>query len=97
MKNKYHLPIIDDLFDQIRGENIFSTIDMRSGYHQVIFKEENISKKYFVTRYGKCELVVVPFAITKTPIVFMFLTNGIFRNYLDKFFIMLLDDLLIYS
>jgi hypothetical protein len=94
VKNKYPLPRIDDLFDQLRGENIFSKIDLRSGYHQVRIKEEDIHKTSFRTRYGHYEFVVVPFGLSNAPVVFVFmcLMNGILRNYLDNFFIVLLDE-----
>jgi hypothetical protein len=97
VKNKYPLPRIDDLFDQLRGEKIFSKIDLRSGYHQVRIKEEDIHKNSFRTRYGNYEFVVVPFGLSNAPVVFMCLMNGIFINYLDKFVIVFLDNILIYS
>jgi hypothetical protein len=97
LKVVYPLPRIDDLFDQLRREKIFSKIDLRGGYHQVIIKEEEIHKTSFRTKYGHYEFVVVPFGMINAPTVFMCLMNGIFRNYLDKFFIVILDDILIYS
>jgi hypothetical protein len=97
VKNKYPLPRIDDLFDQLKDEKIFSKIDLRSGYHQVRIKYEYINKTSFQTRYGHYEFTVVPFGLSNAPIVFMCLMNGIFREYLDKFVIVFLDDILIYS
>jgi hypothetical protein len=97
MKNKYPLPRIDDLFDQLRGARIFSKIDLRSRYHHVRIKEEDISKIAFRTRYGHYEFTVVPFGLSNALVVFMCLMNGVFIDYLDKFFIVCLDDILIYS
>jgi hypothetical protein len=91
VKNKYPLPRIDDLFDQLNNQKIFSKIDLRSGYHKVRIKEENIIKNTFKTRYGHYEFTVVPFGLSNTSVVFMCLINDIFREYLDKFVIVFLD------
>jgi hypothetical protein len=97
VKNKYPLPRIYDLFDQLKDAKIFSKIDLRSGYHQVRIKEEDVSKTAFRTRYGHYEFTVVPFGLSNAPTIFMCLMNGVFREYLDKFVIVFLDDILIYS
>jgi hypothetical protein len=97
VKNKYPLSRINDLFNQLKGEKIFSKIDLRSGYHRVIIKDEDISKTSFRTRYGHYEFTVVPFGLSNAPVVFMCLMNGVFRDYLDKFVIVFLDDILVYS
>ena len=97
VKNKYHFPRIDDLFDQLKDEKIFSKIDLRSGYDQVRIKDEDINKIVFRSRYGHYEFTVVPFGLSNAPVVFMCLMNCIFREYLDKFVIVFLDEILIYS
>jgi hypothetical protein len=97
VKNKYPLPRIDDLFDQLKGVKIFSNIDLRSGYHQVRINDEDISKTAFRTRYGHYEFTVVLFGLSNAPVVFICLMNGVFRNYLEKFVIVFLDDILVYS
>jgi hypothetical protein len=89
--------MIDDLFDQLKGVSIFSKIDLRSGYHQVRIKEEDINKTTFGTRYKHYEFTVVPFGLSNAPTVFMCLVNGVLREYLDRFVIVFLDDILIYS
>jgi hypothetical protein len=97
VKNKYSLSRIDDLFDQLKDARIFSKIYLRSGYHQVRIKEEYISKTTFKTRYGHYEFMMVSFGLSNAPVVFMFLMNVVFPEYLDKFVIVFLDDILIYS
>jgi hypothetical protein len=97
VKNKYPFLRIDDLFDQLKDAKIFSNIDIRSGYHQVRIKEEYIRKIAFRTRYGHYEFTVVPFGLSNAPVVFICLMNGIFREYLDQFVIIFLDDIIIYS
>jgi hypothetical protein len=97
VKNKYPLSRIDDLFNQLKGEKIFLKIDLRSGYHQVRIKDEDINKTAFRTRYGHYEFTVVLFGMSNAPVVFMCLMNGVFRDYLDKFVTVFLDDILVYS
>lgn len=95
--NKYHLSRIDDLFDQMKGATMFSKIDLRSGYHQIHMKEEEIYKTVFRTRYGHYEFVFVPFGLTNAPTKFMCLMNSVLRSYFDKIFIVSIDDILVYS
>jgi hypothetical protein len=97
VKNKYPLPRIDDLFDQLKYAKIFSKIDVRSRYHQVRIKDEDINKTTFRTRYGHYEFTVVPFGLSNAPTVFMCMMNGVFKDYLDKFVIVFLDEILVYS
>ncbi|GKE30917.1 putative reverse transcriptase domain-containing protein, partial [Tanacetum coccineum] len=97
VKNRYPLPRIDDLFDQLQGSSIYSKIDLRSGYHQLRVREEDIPKTTFRTRYKHYEFQVMPFGLTNAPVVFMDLMNRVYKLYLDKFVIVFIDDILIYS
>ncbi|GJV05757.1 putative reverse transcriptase domain-containing protein [Tanacetum coccineum] len=97
VKNRYLLPRIDDLFDQLQGSSIYLKIDLRSGYHQLRVREQDILKTAFWTRYGHYEFQVMPFGQTNTHAVFMDLMNRVCKPYLDKFVIVFIDDILIYS
>ncbi|GJT39021.1 putative reverse transcriptase domain-containing protein [Tanacetum coccineum] len=97
VKNRYPLPRIDDLFDQLQGSSVYSKIDLRSSYHQLRVRKEDIPKTAFRTRYGHYKFQVMPFGLINAPVVFMDLMNRVCKPYLDKFVIVFIDDILIYS
>jgi hypothetical protein len=97
VKNKYPLPHIEDLFDQMRGAKVFSKIDLHSDYHQMKIRWSDIPKTAFTTRYGLYEYTVMSFGLTNAPAYFMYLMNKVFMEYLDKFIVVFIDDILIYS
>jgi hypothetical protein len=97
IKNKYPLPRIEDLFDQMKGAKIFSKINLRSGYHELKIRAEDVPKTAFTTRYGLYEFLVMSFGLTNAPTYFMNLMSKVFMEYLDQFVVVFIDDILIYS
>jgi hypothetical protein len=97
IKNKYPLPRIEVLFEQLRGAQVFSKIDLNSGYHQLRIREEDIEKTAFCTRYGHYEFIVMSFGLTNAPAAFMEAMNRMLHEFLDDFVVVFLDDILIYS
>jgi len=96
VKNKYPLPRIDELFNQLQGAKVFSKIDLRSGYYQLRIKPDDVPKMAFRSRYGHFEYFVMPFGLTNAPAAFMDLINRMFTPYLDRFVIVFIDDILVY-
>jgi hypothetical protein len=97
VKNKYPLPRINILFYQLAGARVFSKADLRSGYHQIKIRPEDVPKTAFSTRYGLYEYLVMSFGLTNAPAHFMYLMNSVFMPELDKFIVVFIDDILIYS
>jgi hypothetical protein len=97
IKNKYSLPRIDDLFNQLCGVSVFSKIDLRLGYHQLKIREGNIPKTAFISRYGLYGYTVMSFGLTNAPTYFMYLMNKVSMEYLDMFVVVFIDDILVYS
>ena len=97
IKNKYPLPMINDLFEQLQAAKVFSKIDLRSGYHQLKIREQDIPKTTFTRRYGLYEYTVMSFGLTNTPAYFMNMMNKAFMEFLDKFVVVFIDDILVYS
>jgi hypothetical protein len=97
IKNKYPLPRIDILFDQFAGAKVFSKIDIRSGYHQIKIRPEDVLKTAFSTRYELYEYLVMSFGLSNAPAHFMYLMNSVFMPELDKFVVVFIDDMLVYS
>jgi hypothetical protein len=96
IKNKYPLPRIEDLFDQMKGASVFSKIDLRSGYHLLKIQESDIQKTAFRTQYGLYEYTVISFGLINAPAYFMYPMNKVFMEYLDKFVVVFIDDILIF-
>ena len=97
IKNKYPLSCIDDLFDQLERASVFSKIDIRLGHHQLRIREENIPKTTFRTHYGHYKFVVMSFGLTNAPVAFIDLINRVFKDYLNKFILVFIDNILVYS
>ena len=97
IRNQYPLHLIDKLFDQLQGSRVYHKIDLRSGYHQLKVRENDVSKTAFRTRYGHYEFLVMQFGLNNAPAAFMDLMNSVFSPYLDKFVIVFIDDILVYS
>ena len=93
VQNKYPLPRIEDLFDQLQGAQVFSKIDLHFSYHQLKIKTADVLKTAFYTRYGHYEFLVMPFGLTNAPTAFMDLMNRVFKTFLDKFVVVFIDEI----
>ena len=97
INNRYPLPRIDNLFDQLRGARVYSKIELRTGYYPLRVREVDIPKTVFKTWYGHFEFTIMPFRLTNAPTAFMDLMHRVFQPYMDQFFVVFVDDILIYS
>ena len=97
VKNKYPLPYIEELFDQLQEAKVFSKLDLRQGYYQLKIRAEDVHKIAFNTRFGHYKILVMPFGLTNAPATFMDLMQRVFRPYLDQFVVIFIDDILVYS
>ena len=97
VKNKYPWPRIEDLFDQLKGEGVFSKINLRSGYYQLRVREVDVPKTAFRNQYGHYEFLVMPFGLTNASAAFMDLMNRVFQSYVDQFVVVFINDILVYS
>src|SRR3954462_1381388 len=97
IRNKYPLPRINDLYDQLAGSSVFSKMDLKLGYHQIKILNKDILKTAFTTRYGLYEYTGMSFGLTNAPAYFMNMMNKVFMEFLDKFVVVFIDDILVYS